>query len=61
VTNSGGLTFQNTVTAGNVSVVSSIILKWNIYLGIDTAAAVQTINTNGPLRFSRTGFVRVAS
>jgi hypothetical protein len=50
-----------TVTPGNVSVVSSITVKWNIYLGNDTAAGVQTINTNGPLRFSRTGFVRVAS
>jgi lysophospholipase L1-like esterase len=50
-----------TAAPGNVSVVSSIVIKWNIYLGNDTAAGVQTINTNGPLRFSRTGFVRVAS
>lgn len=49
------------VTPGNVSVVSSITVKWNLYLGSDTVASTQTINTNGAIRFSRTGFVRVSS
>lgn len=49
-----------TAAPGNVALLSSIVVKWNIYLGNDTVATAQTINTNGPLRFSRTGFVRVA-
>lgn len=50
-----------TVSPGNVSSVSSIVLKWNLYLGNDTIATTQTINTNGKILFSQTGFVRVSS
>lgn len=50
-----------TATPGNVTTVSGITIKWNLYLGSDTVASTQTINTNGELKFSLTGFVRVSS